>query len=170
MPIAQSNQNGRPVVADTIGQHHKERVAHQRNKHSGGGILLQASVAQGFGALQSGCNQSYRQNHEPCAGAGGDVHHLFAIDGEIIAQHTEAKAETHHIRCQCPPIKQEKAVERNGAVAGWDGALRQMQRGIYSEPNARYEHRQKENKVEIMGDLINENAHRRGYCHAQIVA
>ena len=68
------------------------------------------SLAQSLSTLQAGEDESDGTEHEPCSCAASDTHHLFAVDGEIVAQHTEAEAEEHHIHSQQPASGEEETV------------------------------------------------------------
>ena len=73
-------------------------------------------VSQGLSALQPREDQADGTEHEIGPSTTRDAQHLLTIDGEIIAEHTEAEAERHHIQAQEPATQEEEAIP--GELAG----------------------------------------------------
>ena len=64
--------------------------------------------------MQTREDESDGTEHEPSTRASRHAQHLFAIDGEVIAQHSKAEAEEHHVDANEPTTLEEEAVEAKG--------------------------------------------------------
>ncbi len=91
----------------------------------------QATLAQGSSSLQARQDQADGAEHEIGARATRDTHHLLAVDGQVVAQHTKTEAEGDHVQAYQPPLHEEEAVPRQLLLVPHGFLLRQLHGRIH---------------------------------------
>ena len=181
MTIAETQEQRRGVVAEDVGARHEEQVGHTRERYALGGILHEAAFAQGTGSLQARCHQTAGQQQEPSARAAGDAHDILAVDGQIVADDAKAEPEENHVHRQQPATKKEETVPAKQTARASRSHTRsslpcptlgplELDAGIGEHTGTGYEQRQPKEQLEIVGQAININRHRRRYGHGEVVA
>ena len=158
------------------GHEDEEHVAQEGDEHAVGGVVRQPALPQGAAAQQAREHEPQAAEHEPGAGAAGDAQLLTAIDGQIVAQHSEAVAEEHHVGGQQPSAQQEEAVEgETGARGCGCGGARRCGRaavghgGVDEEPEGGDGQCEPEEEPEMVGLRIDEDGEGGGEGHGQVV-
>ena len=118
----------------------------------------ETALTERLAALQSREDESYRAQHEPRACAACDAHHLLAVDGEVVAQHAEAKAEEHHVDAYQPASYKEETVGAELPVSSFHVFLSAFDRRIDCHAEACHEQGNPEQQVERLGVAIDEDA------------
>ena len=106
----------------------EHRVSDRGNQDSDACMTGQLALSQRFATLQPRQDQSEGEQQEEGAGPAGDAHNLFAVDGQIVAQHAVAKSETDHVNANEPSSQEEETVEGNLLLVGHGCSFWQLHR------------------------------------------
>ena len=94
----------------------EEGVADEGDDHTLGGMTRETTLTQCLAPLETTQDETYGTEHEVSASATCDAEGLLAIDGEVVAEDTEAETEGHHVDTEEPATEEEEAVPREWRV------------------------------------------------------
>ena len=132
--------------------------------------MRESPFAQRLAALQARGNQTDGAEQEIGACAARDAHHLLAVDGQVVAQHTEAEAKGHHIESEQPATNEEEAVPREFRLVAHDLLVRELDRRIDEPARTGHDKSQPEEQFEAVGIFVDEDADGGRNGHREVVA
>lgn len=168
--VAQSNQECRQIERPLPRSKGKQRESDRTEQCALHGVFGQQPAAQLAGAVEARDHEAAREDGEEDAGAVGDAHLFFGVDGHIVRHHAPAEAEKEDVECHEPCAGEEKVVETHWRFPLHRPAARQLYGGGASEACQSHRERDPEQEREIAGSLIDPYACRGGDGHGQVVA
>ena len=149
MPVAQTYDEGRSIIAERRLERRKHQIAQQRGQTTDGGVVADPVLPQRPRAGEPGHYESYGEQREEYSRSARDAQLLPAVDRHIGGDHAVAEGETHHRQSFAPALEQEEAVEREHALLGLEVSRRKLDGGVDKQSRQRYGHGEPEKRVEI---------------------